>query len=110
MKNLRKLALQLLLFNLRRLLRLLQEANKINFYQYFVKTCLLQKLLPEEQKIQICTKNKNFVESLSRPKKFLNTNAYSAGILQQSMGVRNRVGIGLSYRPARLHRLGALKV
>jgi hypothetical protein len=25
-----------------------------------------------------------------------------AGILEQSMGVRNRVGIGLSYRPARL--------
>ncbi len=28
-----------------------------------------------------------------------------AGILEQSMGARNRVGIGLSYRPARLHRL-----
>jgi hypothetical protein len=27
------------------------------------------------------------------------------GILEQSMGARNRVGIGLSYRPARLHRL-----
>ncbi len=26
-----------------------------------------------------------------------------AGILEQSMGARNRVGIGLSYRPARLH-------
>jgi hypothetical protein len=31
--------------------------------------------------------------------------AYSAGILEQSMGTRNRVGIGLSYRTARLHRL-----
>jgi hypothetical protein len=27
------------------------------------------------------------------------------GILEQSMGARNRVGIGLSYRSARLHRL-----
>jgi hypothetical protein len=29
----------------------------------------------------------------------------SAGILEQSMGARNRVGIGLSYRPAWLHVL-----
>ncbi len=29
----------------------------------------------------------------------------SAGILEQSMGARNQVGIGLTYRPARLHRL-----
>ncbi len=29
-----------------------------------------------------------------------------AGILEQSMWARNRVGIRLSYRPARLHRLG----
>ncbi len=29
----------------------------------------------------------------------------SARILEQSMGARNRVGIGLSYWPARLHRL-----
>ncbi len=28
-----------------------------------------------------------------------------AGIFKQSMGARNQVGIGLSYRPARLHRL-----
>jgi hypothetical protein len=28
-----------------------------------------------------------------------------ARILEQSMWVRNRVGIGLSFRPARLHRL-----
>ncbi len=28
-----------------------------------------------------------------------------AGIFKQSMGARNRVGIELSYRPARLHRL-----
>ncbi len=26
-----------------------------------------------------------------------------AGIFKQSMGARNRVGIGLSYRPSRLH-------
>jgi hypothetical protein len=29
----------------------------------------------------------------------------SAEILKQSMGARNRIGIGLSYRSARLHRL-----
>jgi hypothetical protein len=28
-----------------------------------------------------------------------------AGILEQAMGARNRTGIGLSYRPARLHRM-----
>jgi hypothetical protein len=27
----------------------------------------------------------------------------SAGIFKQSMGARNRVGLGLSYRPARLN-------
>jgi hypothetical protein len=31
--------------------------------------------------------------------------AICAGIFKQSMGARNRVGTGLSYRPARLHRL-----
>ncbi len=30
---------------------------------------------------------------------------FCAGILEQSMGARYRVGIGLSYRPARLERL-----
>jgi len=30
---------------------------------------------------------------------------YCAGILEHSMGARNGVGIGLSYRPAWLHRL-----
>jgi hypothetical protein len=30
----------------------------------------------------------------------------NAGILEQSKGTRNRVGIGLSYRPARQHRAG----
>jgi hypothetical protein len=34
--------------------------------------------------------------------------AYRAGIFKQSMGARNREGIGLSYRPARLHRLAEL--
>jgi hypothetical protein len=29
----------------------------------------------------------------------------SDGILEQSIGARNRVGIGLSFRPARLNRL-----
>jgi hypothetical protein len=32
----------------------------------------------------------------------------SAGIFKQSMGARNRVGIELSYRPARLHSLAEL--
>ncbi len=31
-----------------------------------------------------------------------------AGIFKKSMGARHRVGIGLSYRPARLHRLAEL--
>jgi hypothetical protein len=31
-----------------------------------------------------------------------------AGILKQSKGPRTQVGIGLSYRPARLHRLAEL--
>jgi hypothetical protein len=33
---------------------------------------------------------------------------HSAEIFKQSMGARNRVGIGLSYRPARLHSLAEL--
>jgi hypothetical protein len=40
-----------------------------------------------------------------------------AGILEQSMGARNRVGLGLSYRPARIPEsipwnpfLGSLKI
>jgi hypothetical protein len=32
----------------------------------------------------------------------------SVGILEQSVGARNRVGIGLSYLTARLHRLAEL--
>jgi hypothetical protein len=32
----------------------------------------------------------------------------SAGIFKQSMGARNRVGIGLLYQPARLHRLAEM--
>ncbi len=31
------------------------------------------------------------------------TEINTAGIFKQSMGARNRVGIGLLYRPARLH-------
>jgi hypothetical protein len=31
-----------------------------------------------------------------------------AGIFKKSMGARHRVGIGLSYRPAMLHRLAEL--
>jgi hypothetical protein len=36
---------------------------------------------------------------------FLKQNVIDAGILKQSMGARNREGIGLPYWPARLHRL-----
>ncbi len=32
-----------------------------------------------------------------------------AGIFKMSMGARNRGGIGLSYRPARLHRLAEFR-
>jgi hypothetical protein len=39
---------------------------------------------------------------------FLKQNVIDAGILKQSMGARNRVGIGFPYRPARLHRLAEL--
>jgi hypothetical protein len=35
-------------------------------------------------------------------------NVARAGILKQSMGARNRVGIGLSYRPARLQKAGGI--
>jgi hypothetical protein len=48
-----------------------------------------------------------FLESIPRPIAGLNFRL-SAGILIQSMGARNREGIGLSYRPARLHRLSEL--
>ncbi len=33
---------------------------------------------------------------------------FRAGIFKNAMGARHRVGIGLSYRPARLHRLAEL--
>jgi hypothetical protein len=33
----------------------------------------------------------------------ISSSVYSAGIFKQSTRARNRVGIGLSYRPARLH-------
>ncbi len=32
----------------------------------------------------------------------------SAGLFKQSMGARNRIGIGLSYRPARLYAVAEL--
>jgi hypothetical protein len=33
---------------------------------------------------------------------------FSAGILEQSMGARNRVGLGLSYQPEGIHRLAGI--
>jgi hypothetical protein len=38
----------------------------------------------------------------------ISLNVYNAGIFKHSMGARNRVGIGLPYRPARLYRLEEL--
>ncbi len=35
----------------------------------------------------------------------ISSSVNSAGIFKQSMRTRNRVGMGLSYRPARLHSL-----
>jgi hypothetical protein len=45
------------------------------------------------------------MEARNRVGPMLSYRPASAGILEQSMGARNRVGIGLSYRSARLHRL-----
>jgi hypothetical protein len=39
---------------------------------------------------------------------FLLTDLCTCCISKQSMGARNRVGIGLSYRPAKLHSLAEL--
>jgi hypothetical protein len=36
---------------------------------------------------------------------YLSSTMICAGIFKQSLGARNRVGIGFSYRPARLDRL-----
>jgi hypothetical protein len=47
--------------------------------------------LIEAKRITVCTEN---LQSVS-----------CAGILEQSIGAGNRVGKGLPYRPARLHRL-----
>jgi hypothetical protein len=49
----------------------------------------------------------NQVPFLWRTDEVQNT-ANSARIFKQSMGARNREGIGLSYRPARLHSLTEL--
>ncbi len=40
-----------------------------------------------------------------RPKKYVSGYTTLAGILELSLWARNRIRIGLSYRPARLHRL-----
>jgi hypothetical protein len=42
------------------------------------------------------------------PRFTVNRQKFRAGIFKQSMGARNREGIGLLYRPARLHRLAEL--
>jgi hypothetical protein len=46
-----------------------------------------------------------FLDGYRRPWSFYTLFELSAGIFEQSMGARNRVGIGLSYRPAMLHKL-----
>ncbi len=45
---------------------------------------------------------------LELPKSLTIPSLICAGILEQSVGARNRVGIGLSYRPARLHKAGGI--
>jgi hypothetical protein len=49
-----------------------------------------------------------FLKEFAGAKAALCIGVISAGIFKQSMGARNRVGIGLSYRPTRLHRLAEL--
>jgi hypothetical protein len=48
----------------------------------------------------------NYFLTLVSSRKFWIRMALCAGILKPSMRARNRVGKGLAYRPARLHRLG----
>ncbi len=47
-------------------------------------------------------------EFLGYQRNWQGESAFRAGIFKKSMGARHRVGIGLSYRPARLHRLAEL--
>jgi hypothetical protein len=54
-----------------------------------------------------CIPNTEYKGKLRQWSKF-GTVVYWAGIFKQSMEDRNRIGIGLSYRPARLHRLAEL--
>jgi hypothetical protein len=50
--------------------------------------------------------NGDFLPFLRQSRQKLGKGSLScAGIFKQSVGTRKRVGIGLSYRPARLHRL-----
>jgi hypothetical protein len=49
--------------------------------------------------------NTSFENLADSPKRLTSQAKSSAGILEQSMGAGNRVGTGLSYRPARLRRL-----
>jgi hypothetical protein len=48
------------------------------------------------------------VTSRKRAQKEGERETTNAGIFKQSMGARNRVGIRLSYRPARLHSLAEM--
>jgi hypothetical protein len=62
---------------------------------------------PDEEKYLIIRCSKKYWENpafLKDPASGLRQLS-SAGIFKQSMGARNKVGIGLSYRPAWLHRL-----
>jgi hypothetical protein len=80
----------------------LRPPYESNRWFYFIRThlplnyCFLYLL----HLSRLCT------QSALDPEQNPSEDSYScAGILGQSLGVRNRVGIGLSYRPARLHRL-----
>jgi hypothetical protein len=52
--------------------------------------------------------NESFLKLSSDHAAFILFLETSAGIFKQSMGARNQVGIGLSYRPSRLHSLAEL--
>ncbi len=70
------------------------------------KMRLLKKLTCKgtSQKVFICLRPR----TSSPPYTLYSIREYSAGIFKQSIGARNHVGIGLSFWPARLHRLAEL--
>jgi hypothetical protein len=90
---------------LQRAMRVIKENNNLDLIAMF---CILIQKLP----IDYCFswRKRKYLEIkttlliLKNAQRFPRSETNS-GILEQSMGARNRVGIGLSYCPARLHRL-----